>query len=644
MAELFEADAEAGEDPVIASETSAVAIALERARNRRGAKKGDDALDRFLDDQRALIADQRHQLHEQFRHLGLKLWSERLKLALQALTVLVGLLVLGVVAWMAWEAHSADGLVIKPFSMPPALTQRGVTGEAVASEVMDQLSAMAEIARPSERQKSVAADWGSNISIEIPETGVSLSQVDQWLREKLGHQRRVTGEVSLNPDGTLTLGARIGAHPLAKQTGPEADLDRMETKLAEAIYGQEQPISMYQYLANQGRWEEALARSQVGLRISRTPEQRAMSMNGVGLAVQNLKGDLAAKPYYEQALAMTPNINQFVPGNLSNIEGELGHTERQLALVRLSMARARVSETETPEARHINELADEAAIAAALGDHAEALRDQGAVQRTNMAGYVGEMLSAVTAPDRAALHETTAAISELQASEPHDALPRAVTAGNLSVAYGLAGDWQNALLQVDRSAAAATAMPDHGAALALTINSSRALALAKLGRVADAQRLADPLPLDCAPCLVARGEVAEAAGDHRTADHWYAEAVRLTPSLPTANETWGRALLARGDAKAALARFEAARAKGPRFADAVEGAAEARLALGDAEAATRDFAEAARLAPRWGRLHMKWGEALARQGKAAEAKAQFASATALDLTPSERAELAAQRV
>src|SRR5581483_6856694 len=102
-----------------------------------------EVADRFLAAQEALIADQRHHLREQLRTLGLDRWSKRLRLTLQALTALVGVLVLAIVAGMAWDARNADGIVIKPFSMPPALAQRGLTGEALASRVMDRLSQMA---------------------------------------------------------------------------------------------------------------------------------------------------------------------------------------------------------------------------------------------------------------------------------------------------------------------------------------------------------------------------------------------------------------------------------------------------------------------------------------------------------------------
>ena len=52
------------------------------------------------------------------------------------------------------------------------------------------------------------------------------------------------------------------------------------------------------------------------------------------------------------------------------------------------------------------------------------------------------------------------------------------------------------------------------------------------------------------------------------------------------------------------------------------------------------FEEANRYAPNWGRLHLKWGEALWWLGRKGEASVQFARAGQLDLTLSERRELA----
>ena len=64
------------------------------------------------------------------------------------------------------------------------------------------------------------------------------------------------------------------------------------------------------------------------------------------------------------------------------------------------------------------------------------------------------------------------------------------------------------------------------------------------------------------------------------------------------------------------------------------------MAKNQSHRALAKFAEAEKYAPNWGRLHLKWGEALVYSGKPTDAKAQFARAAQLDLTPSEKAELA----
>jgi len=521
-----------------------------------------------------------------------------------------------------------------------------VTGEAVASQVMDRLSVMAETSRSSEQQKSIDAAWGEHISIAIPETGVSLNQVDQWLRQKLGHERQVTGEVSVNADGTVSLVAREGGHVLPAQAGPEADLAKMTTKLAEAIYGREQPTSFYQYLGNQGRWQEALDQALARVRGAKSLQERALGLNGVALAVQNLQGDLAARSYYERALALAPasRTRSTLERNLGGIEFELGHEEREYALDKASRIEQQMPGVgaQKAEAARVNRLTRDLDVAADVGDFGEQLRTTLALDQTNQEGVLGDTdQTASLAVIRATLHEPSAAIASLQPYEPKSKAAEVFKEGAFANAYDAAQDWAQALAHRERGdALAADAFVDHGAATSLLRHSSKAVELAKLGRVAEAQALTETFPLDCDFCTITRGQVAEAAGDRRAADHWFAEAARLMPSLPFANEIWGRALLARGDAAGALARFDAAHAKSPRFPDAIEGQGEALLAKGDAAGAGARFAEAAKLAPRWGRLHLKWGQALAKLGKAEAARAQFKAAAGLDLTAAERAELA----
>jgi tetratricopeptide (TPR) repeat protein len=93
----------------------------------------------------------------------------------------------------------------------------------------------------------------------------------------------------------------------------------------------------------------------------------------------------------------------------------------------------------------------------------------------------------------------------------------------------------------------------------------------------------------------------------------------------------------------AIAKFEAAHAKGPHFADPLEMWGETLIAKNRSDLALAKFEEAVKYAPNWGRLHLKRGEALVYAGKKDEAGKQFAIAGGLDLTIREKAELAAMK-
>ena len=84
-------------------------------------------------------------------------------------------------------------------------------------------------------------------------------------------------------------------------------------------------------------------------------------------------------------------------------------------------------------------------------------------------------------------------------------------------------------------------------------------------------------------CLIARARIAELEGQHARADGWFASAIDGQKSIPFADADWGQALLERGDADAAIAKFTLANQKGPKFADR----------------ALAKFAEAEKCAPNW---------------------------------------------
>jgi tetratricopeptide (TPR) repeat protein len=174
----------------------------------------------------------------------------------------------------------------------------------------------------------------------------------------------------------------------------------------------------------------------------------------------------------------------------------------------------------------------------------------------------------------------------------------------------------------------------------LTVAPVQAYAEARLGRFRSAEALIATTPGDCDECMLQRARIAEIEGQHARADWWFARAIHDAPSIPLMYSTWGQALLERGQPDAAIAQFKLANEKGPRFADPLEGWGEGLMAKSQSHLALAKFAEAEKYAPNWGRLHLKWGEALVYAGHADEAKAQFSRAAQLDLTPSEKSELA----
>ena len=197
------------------------------------------------------------------------------------------------------------------------------------------------------------------------------------------------------------------------------------------------------------------------------------------------------------------------------------------------------------------------------------------------------------------------------------------------------GDWPTARLLAMQSVAARDWFRNAAFGMALG-----AYAQARLGGLAAAEKQIAPTPADCYFCLEFRAQIAELKSDYGRADWWFARAIQSAPSIPFAYADWGQALLARGQADAAIEKFKLANQKGPHFADPLEGWGEALMAKNQSHLALAKFAEAEKYTPNWGRLHLKWGEALFYAGKKSDAQKQFAQAAQFDLTPSEKSELA----
>ncbi|MBV9548786.1 MAG: hypothetical protein JO256_03825 [Alphaproteobacteria bacterium] len=594
----------------------------------------------FLDDQRRLIADQRQHLHEQFKslpkQLRLALWEKWLGVALRLATAFVGLAIAGGLAFLVWDAARSDGLSIEAFSVPPDLAAQGLTGDVAAARLLDRINVMQAATNTSLTPRSVSGNWETrDVRLAIPETGVSLAELENFLRAKLGHVSRLSGEIVRNPAG-ITMTARVAGSGAVSVSGKEAEMEGLTEKLAEQVYRLTQPNLYAAYIRGKDRADEAILVYEELIRSTK-PLERALGHSGRAGALNQKFGWQAAVPDLQRALAIEPDLFT-ARTNLAGAERYLSHEEawlqnRKIALKLLSdpihgNARADF----IPAYRGITQ----GEIDAAKGAFQDAVR-----ARQDFVGVAisGQEFGIDQVINLAAAHDMAAAQQEMAAFAANPASNAGYTTYGRAFLATYAQDWREVLAQqmvAERATAGIVAMrlPTRTFFYPLAV-----IAEAHLGQFAAAEAKLAAMPGDCFRCMIAHALVAELEGRQARADWWLGQASAAAPSIPFANFEWGRALLERGKPDAAIEKFKASNRQGPHFADALEGWGEALMAKNQSHLALAKFAEAEKYAPNWGRLHLKWGEALVYAGKPAEAKALFTRAAQLDLTPGEKAEL-----
>lgn len=585
------------------------------------------------------LRDQRHHLHEQLQQIHLDVWEKFLGVFLRLATAIVGVAAAGAVSWLIWQASQSNGLRIEPFSVPPDLAARGLTGQVMAAKLLDRLVALESQVNSARPAKSYANSWDQHgIKLEIPETAISLGELDSWLREKLGNDTRVTGEVVRTDEGLSVTARAIDSSQTV--SGPEKDVDALVTRLAEQVYHATQPFRYGMYLAQAGRGPEALAVFQE-LALNGDKEDRLWAFNRWAVSVGGRDGVDAGLRLLDQAIASDPDaIGAY--DNRSNYLGSKGWAERALRnnqeqLVHLTNGRQTYV---APQRIPIFKRVVEAKLAANMGHFREAQPIYVELSRAGYPGYSpinirGPLITAQTgAHELSAARATLAEVQSLQSGT--------FVGSHMRIAFANE-NWAD-VLALESALAEANRTSAYGRSIFQTANAPiLARAEAGLGRFAEAERRIAASPADCYECLLARGQIAALRGQHDRADSWFARAAAQGPSLPFADAEWGRALLARGKPDAAIEKFKIANQRAPRFVDALVWWGEALMAKNHSHRALAKFAEAEKYAPNWGRLHLKWGQALAYSGNKDEAVKHFARAAQLDLTPSEKAELAKQK-
>lgn len=645
-----ESESESGDEGLARIDTRAAAVALALSRTTRSSDLNAKAA-AFLEKQGRLADLQMEHLHDerelQHRHGRLKYFRERLAVGLQLLTLTFGAAVVVGLGGMVWQAHTASGIVVQAFSVPPDLAARGLTGQVVASQLLDRLSAMDAKTRSVMAGMKAQNDWNSGLKVEIPQTGISFGELNRFLRERLGKETPLTGEVVKTPTG-LEVTVRAGEVTGASVSGAEADLGSLLQTSAEAIYKQTQPWRYVRYLHDEKRYDEYLPALEA---LADGTPSRDVAMAKMGMALLSEgRGDIAGATHLlDEAMAMAPDDPTIIDLYRA-VSMHFGHEEARRAFTQQAQkvaGRKAASMTESGRAAMLSNI--QADLAETSGDFLGGAKWEENTKRLARGtvdqsfyepGWVGRNL---------ALDHDAAGADAAFAREGADpkADPYHLATQQLVAAAALER-WSQALAA--GTALQASIKPgwdDGGGQPGLrqqifdrVPSSWMGLAMAMSGDMAGGEARIAAGPLDCYDCVRVRGKLAAFKRDWSTAARWFAHAVKLGPSIPFAYADWGQMLLAKGDVEGALDKFKAANRAGPLFPDALEGWGEALLKQGDAGGAAAKFATADKYAPKWGRNHLMWGLALAKQGKTSEATAQWRAALGLGLTPDERARLA----
>ena len=603
-----------------------------------------ETADAFLSAQTELtrlqIEDMEREEKLRFRSARLRHLGEALKVGFELSVALIALLIAAAIASAVWNAARDNGLVVESFSVPPELADKGLTGQVVAARILDRLSALQAQTVSHRAASSYANNWGNDIKVQIPDTGISIGDFNRYLHQWLGHETHITGEIYRAPAG-LAVTARAGSTASPTFTG--ADLDKLLQQAAEAVYAQTQPYRYAVYLMNTGRAAEAKTQYDKLIATGSTLD-RAWAYIGLGNYYQT-NGDTAAMlGAMHRALAIRPDF-VMAYSNIAPTEGNLGHDEVSLDAERrvVELLEHGTDPDISVTAAMVDLPQAQSALASDLGDFGAQLGFDRQIedgpdfnnQREN--ALQNDVVAYGFLHDAAGMRRVTASFGP--AADPQAAFSRL---GNDAFAEYTLGHWQ---VMLARRAMFDAALAKLGP-LGRSVSERQywpvvAHALALAGDFAAAHRLIDKTPTDCTICLRARGNIDAAQKNWGGADYWFARAAAYGPSIPFVWTDWGAMLLAKGDADAAIAKFKIANRTGPHFADPLEMWGEALMKKNRSDLALAKFAQAAKYAPRWGRLHLKWGEALFYSGDRDGAAKQFAAAA--DLSAADRAEWAAMR-
>ena len=558
----------------------------------------------FFEEQTELVKAQRRSVeteHEYFEvEWGPRLLALRLRTGFQIFFALFATVIGIGLAIVIYEAVQSRSVVIDSFSAPPSLAADGLNGQVLASGLLDVLTRIQAASRTNVEHRNLSNAWTSEISIDVPETGFSIGQLERMIKTRFGHDQHIEGDLVKTPAG-LALTVRGNGILPKTFTGEAAALDKLLTQAGEYVYSQSQPGLWAAYLSNNDRNEEAIRFAQAAYTTVDASE-RPYVLNYWANAITGKGGEgvmAEALPLYREAVRLKPdfwigyNNIMFALAGLGDEEGLVREGEQLKKAAGGRPGRA-------PEDVYGNYDQEVWDLSAQRTGQIADMESHSGVGTTGSTGGA-ENLSVAYLDVQ--MHDVGAAALRLKTTPVDEKnVPDVASAALVQAMLAEeSGDLKAAAREWDAYAAAyanptvSTSNPPNICFAAVTYEKTgqRAKADAALNAVGK---------LTLVDCYRLRGDVLDLRGDWAGAQAWYAKAVTLGPSIPSGYYSWGVALAKHGDLDAAAAKLKDANQKGPHWADPLKAWGDVIAEQGHTKDALVKYDEALKYAPNWKEL------------------------------------------
>lgn len=213
----------------VASRGEAIALDIARDKARRRTRKPRQPSPEDL-----FLAAEGRKLELEMDHLRLSHFDRLLTVTLKLMTAALGLLIAAGLGFMVVAAARADSVVVDAFETPAPLAAEGLNGTVLASKLLDRLQMLQAQTQTASAHRGIKDAWSGDIKVEVPETGVSIGELEHYLHAWLGHEIHVGGDLETDGDLVRLTGPGRRGRRLEDRHGDGPGLEPRRTAAAGA--------------------------------------------------------------------------------------------------------------------------------------------------------------------------------------------------------------------------------------------------------------------------------------------------------------------------------------------------------------------------------------------------------------------------